>query len=118
MARLTAINVQNEIASICVFLASAVPRFLVIHTAKAVTPVKAVTPAKAVTLAKAGAPSLIGTFKRGDPNRNHSTKHAFWSDFLERKDARSCVSTCQQIETRRNLARHFRIPFVCPTMFF
>ena len=41
MARLTAINVQNEIASICVFLASAVPRFLAIHTAKAVTPAKA-----------------------------------------------------------------------------
>ena len=66
MARLTAINVQNEIASICVFLASAVSCFLAIHTAKA------------VTLAKAGVPSLIGTFKRGDPNRSHSTKHAFW----------------------------------------
>ena len=78
-----------------IILASAVLRFLVIHTAKAVTPVKA------VTLAKAGAPSLIGTFKRGDPNRNHSTKHAFWSDFLERKDARSCVSTCQQVVISR-----------------
>ena len=36
-----------------IIFASDVPRFLVIHTAKAVILAKAVTPAKTVTLAKA-----------------------------------------------------------------
>ena len=42
-------------------------------------------------------------------------KTCFWTDFLERKDARPCVSTCQQIVTRQKPCLSFP-PSVSPSL--
>ena len=44
----------------------------------------------------------------------HVTKRVFWTDFLERRDARSCVSTCQQIVARKKSCLLYPAS-VCPT---
>ena len=94
-----------------ILFASDVPRFLVIHTTKPHS-------RESRHSREGGSSYAHWNAQYGRPELKTFRKKCFWTDYLERKDARPCVSTCQRIVTRQNLACHFRIPFVRPTMFF